>query len=128
MAGSQSCLRCYHRSGCFLSRIKQAHTREFVQDSEGRLEGFAFPSWTQADRGRDLIHYCLKLPRRYTYVRFRDELQKEGFWSAIGRIPPDREAQETMRSLWERGGKWSLEKQGEVLADLHGGQGLLGCQ
>lgn len=38
----------------------------------------------------------------------------------------DSEAQETVRSLWERGGKWSLEKQGEVLADLHGGQGLAG--
>lgn len=44
-------------------------------------------------------------------MRFRDGLQKEGFWSAIGRIPPDCEAQETMRSIWERDGKWSLEKQ-----------------
>lgn len=87
MAGSQSCLRCYHKSGYFLSRIKQTGTHNpenFVQDSEGRLGVFAFPSQPETKCGRDLIHYSLKLPRCYTFVRFWDKLQTEGFWSDLG--------------------------------------------
>lgn len=49
-------------------------------------------------------------------------MQEEGSGLSSGN-----EAQEMERILWEKGGRWSLEMQGEGLADLHGGRGRDQC-
>lgn len=57
------------------------------------------------------------LPRCYTYVRVWDTCKRRESGLTLGS-----EAQEMERILWEKGGRWSLEMQGEGLADLHGGR------